>query len=279
MCFNPGGGGTDNSQVIYQQNQDREARAAENARVARIELGRQQIDRLFDRGETLAPGTGLVTPASKDTVTIQPGLAGLVQQLQIQQNPQADTLAATTTDPQWQATQPAFDKAFYDKRTQAYIDNYTPQLKEQFQKASDDMAFALARAGLTRSSVAADQGAILRGKNEQAVGEIGTKAATDTNNLREKVEENRTTLINQLASTADPGGAANQALARTQVLAGQPIAFDTMGNIFAGLSEGIGSFVSGVRQKQLYDRYPIIEAKSPTGASKGSSGVVNRGTS
>jgi hypothetical protein len=259
MCIG-GGGGTNTSAIDYQRQQDVQARLDEASRQARIALGREQIDRLFDKGETLVPGTGVVSavPGGQTipgAAVLMPGDPG---------NP-----SVVQTPASWQPGQPAFDQGFYDRRQQAYVDQALPALTDQFTKARDNMAFALARAGLTRSSVAADQYSELTGKREQAAGEIGVRAATDANTLRSQVADNKSNLILGLQASADPAGASNQALARTQQLAGQPIGVDSLGDVFGAVGQGIGSFVSGVRQKQLYDRWgpQTLDPKKPTSGS------------
>jgi hypothetical protein len=280
MCLNNGGGGGTNTAAIdYQRQQDAQARIDEAARTARIALGREQIDRLFDKGETLVPGSGAITPSTQATsptvaqaqAALPNGIGEWLTLTGIGPSPSMGTAPLVTTTPaEWQGGKPAFDQAFYDRRRQAYVDQAMPALTDQFTKARENMAFALARAGLTRSSVSADKQSELAGKNTQAAGEIGIRAAGDVSNLRSQVEDARANLITGLQASADPAGAANLALARTQQLAGQPIGVDTLGDVFGGIGQGIGSFVSGVRQKQLYDRFApqTLTPKSGTTTSK-----------
>jgi len=263
MCVG-GGGGTDNSALMYQQNQDRQARADEEARQQRIAVGRQQIDALFDRGQTLVPGTGTVTPAKTD---VTPGFLTPLM-LSVFGEPKT---APTTVAPQFETTQPAFDDAFYDKRRQAILANQTPQLQDQYQKAREGLTYALARAGITRSSAGADKSAQLKSQYDVESANVANKAEQDVSGLRGQVEDARTNLITQLQATADPAGSANQALARTQVLRQQPLSYDTIGDVFSGVAAGVGNFVQGVRQKQLFDTYNTAKANPATGGGGGRS--------
>lgn len=267
MCFG-GGGGTDNSALKYQQQQDAQARADEEARKARIAQGRQQIDALFDRGETLRPGSGVVVPAHPDYSP--EGVAKTQNVYRMTGQFQIPTVPASTTPLVYDKTAPAFDDAFYNQRRQAYIDHYVPQLTDQFAKARNDMAFALARAGLTRSSVAADQGARLQEANAVQSATVANQAEGQVSDLRNKVEDNRANLVSQLQASADPGGTANLALARTQSLASEPLTYSPLGDVFAGLSSGIGNFVQGARQASLLQRYGIPGAASAVSPGAGS---------
>lgn len=292
MCIDFGGGGGgsgSNDTLAYQQQQDKEARAREDARVARIALGRKQIDAMFDRGQTLVAGTGTtrdvpnpaaanwVAPtgkqgtiwATEDHTTMSP-LDGTTPTA-AESTPPPATISENVPE-EWANTGTAFDQAFYDKRKQAYLDNYLPQLGDQFKKARSDMAYALARSGNSRSSVAAEQYGDLDKKKQIQEATIASDAETDVNNLRGTVEDARTALINDLNTSADPAGAANLALARTQQIAGAPVTYSPLGDVFAGVTSGIGSFVQGVRQAQVINSAGL-NAKPVTARSGGSGGV------
>jgi hypothetical protein len=249
MCFPSGGGGRDNSVLAYQQKQDEEARAKEAAREQRIALGRQQIDQLFDKGNVLRAGTGItqqVRNPALDVPIVDDG-AGNVDAKAF---PPPATIEQKI-DPQWDTGGTAFDQKFYDNRKQAYLNNYMPQLGDQFKKARETMAYALARAGLTRSSVAADQYTDLDKTRQIQEGTLGAQAEADVTNLRGQVEDARTGLIHDLNASADPAGTANTALARTQQIAGTPVSYSPLGDIFSGVASGIGNFVTGVRQANV----------------------------
>jgi len=265
-CFG-GGGGTDNSALNYQKQQDAQARADETARQARIATGRDQIDALFDRGETLRPGSGVATPAhpdySPEGVAKTKAVYAQTGQFSI------PTVAASTTPAAWDKTGPAFDDRFYNERRQAYIDNYTPQLTDQFAKARNDMSFALARAGITRSSAAADQVGRLNAADAVQSATVASQAEGQVSALRSKVADSRANLVSQLQASADPGGTANLALARTQSLAAEPVTYSPLGDVFAGLSSGVGNFVQGARQASILQHYGLPGIASATGAGTG----------
>ena len=246
--------------------QDRKAREDEDARKARIALGRSQIDALFDRGETI------VTPASSRTETLGPGTPEWDEAVQRYRTTGVIQQPTKTieTPAVFGKTQEPFDQKFYDQRKQAYIDNYTPQLAQQFSDARNQLSFALARAGLLRSSVASDKVARLNAENTVQTGTIANKAEDSVAQLRNTVEDERTNLINQLNVSADPAGTANLALARTQATASQPVSYSPLGDVFSGIASGIGNFVTGVRQRSILDSFN--NAQKQTGSGTGSSG-------
>jgi len=238
--------------------QDEQARADEEARQARIKQGRSQIDALFDRGETLkTPETKTqYTDPAKDLEAWRTYQAtGYYQQ-------PSETI---TTPATWEKTQPAFDKAYYDARKQAYIDNYTPQLADQFNKARADMTYALARAGLTRSSAATDQVARLNEANAVQTGTIGSQAEDFVSKQRSNVEDQRANLVSQLQSSADPGGTANLALARTQSIRAEPVTYSPLGDVFNGIVSGIGHFVQGAQTQAFMNNRYGLQAQPASG--------------
>jgi hypothetical protein len=271
MCFG-GGGGTDNSALQYQQQQDAQARQDEIDRQARIAQGRSQIDALFDRGETLHPGSNVTTVSVDNSPEAQQQAWNFYKATGRYTTPHVSTTTPTT----WDKTAPAFDDAFYNQRRQAYIDNYTPQLADQFSKARNDMSFALARAGLTRSSAAADEFARLNEANTVQSATIANQAEGQVSDLRSKVEDQRANLVGQLQASADPGGTANLALARTQSMAAEPLTYSPLGDVFSGVASGIGNFVQGARQASLFKSLGIGTPAAATGSGVGSGGQGTR---
>lgn len=269
MCVG-GGGGTDNSALRYQQEQDAIARQKEADREARIQQGRQQIDALFDRGQTL------ITPASTTYENLGAGTPEYDKAVGLwrQGAPFLQPQKKITTEAVWspEGAQPAFNKQFYDERRQAYIDNYTPQLAQQFSDARNQLSFALARAGLLRSSVATDKVARLQADNAVQSATIANKAEDSVSQLRSQVEDSRTQLINQLNTSADPAGTANLALARTQATASQPVSYSPLGDVFTSVASGIGNFVTGVRQKSILDSFNLAATSARSGSGVGASG-------
>ena len=259
MCFG-GGSSVDNSVLDYQKEQDAQARADEEAKQARIASGREQIDALFDRGETLNAGSGVkrsgwrLYDAQGNDLGYDTNNADYMT-AQLMKNLGVSTLFEnepfTTTPNTYSKTQTAFDSDFYNNRRQSYIDNYTPQLDTQFADARAKLGYALAKAGLTRSSVAADQVARLNSDYAVQAGDIASKADADVASLRTQVEDRRADLVNQLNASADASGTANLALARTKAIASEPVTYSALGDVFSGVGSGVGSLVTGLRYNKI----------------------------
>jgi hypothetical protein len=147
----------------------------------------------------------------------------------------------------WNKTTSAFDADFYNRRRQTGLDYYVPQLADQFSKAREQMAYALARAGLSRSTVAGEKTADLANQYDIQNQTIGSQVEGDVNNLRTRVEDARSGLLSSLAATADPEATATQALGRAQTLQSEPVNYSPLGDIFAGLTGTIGAGAQGYR--------------------------------
>src|SRR3546814_9115062 len=61
-----------------------------------------------------------------------------------------------------------FNDDYFDTRSKAYLDYATPQLEDQFAKATEQLIFALSRGGNLNSSVAGERLADLTQQNERS---------------------------------------------------------------------------------------------------------------
>lgn len=252
MCF--GGGGSNSAAADEARSQAAEARLRDDQRAALVNQGREQINRLFDNGETMTrgPSTGeQVNPVDPRWVGMTPGdvRSFMAGPLGFGMDP-ASVIQSTPGAPIWNKTGTAFDQAFFDKRRQTSLDYYVPQLADQFQKARDSMGFALARAGLSRSTVAGTKFNDLQNEYNVQNQQIAGKAEGDVNQLRSQVEDARSGLMSSLSATADPESTANQALGRAQVLASAPVNYSPLGDIFSGITGTVGAAAQGYQNAQ-----------------------------
>jgi len=165
-----------------------------------------------------------------------------------------------------------FDNGFYDGFKGSYMDYYQPQLDDQFGKANDQLTYALARAGTLNSSMAADGRGDLGGQYDDARAGVVSEATAATNNLRGRVQGERSTLVSQLNATGDSARAANEANAASQRLFQEQPRYNPLGDIFSGVGQGIGAVRYGQQQDALWDRY----RSGSTGTStSGSTRIVN----
>jgi hypothetical protein len=126
-----------------------------------------------------------------------------------------------------------FNPGFFDQRAAAYKAYATPQVQEAFKGNADQLAYSLARSGLTNSSESARQQGVLQRDKALALQQVASGAMTERQKAMQAVEDNRNTLINQVQSTSDPQLAAANALRQANVLTSQSNNFSPLANLFA----------------------------------------------
>jgi hypothetical protein len=144
-----------------------------------------------------------------------------------------------------------FNKDFYKQKQQDYMGFAMPQFTTQADKTRRDLAYSLARAGLS------DSGAAVQG-NAALDKEIGVKqrgiadtALSGANELRNTVEQQRTQLVNQLESTADPNVAATGAYAAASNLHA-PTPMQPIGDLFGSFTN---SYIANQNAKAYNNMY------------------------
>lgn len=133
-----------------------------------------------------------------------------------------------------------FNEGFYQNRAKQYLDYANPQLAKQYDSAQENLAFNLARSGLTASSEAARNTGELQRQYNLARGEVQGNALNTANDARRNVEANRAELIAQLQATSDPAATANQAIARANTLAAEQ-GFSPLGALFQNTTALLGN--------------------------------------
>lgn len=133
----------------------------------------------------------------------------------------------------------------YDKYLAATRGLYNTELGRQQQVAARGLKFSLARAGLTGSSVAADQGNELG--REMAQGSINAeqKSQSGLASLENQDNAERLQLISLAQSGADIGNAATQSTDALRANLGSAMAGSTanaLGDVFGGVSSSVNNF-------------------------------------
>jgi len=149
-----------------------------------------------------------------------------------------------------------FDNSFYDGRAKAYRDFTLPQVNDQYKQTSDQLAFSLARNGVTDSSEAARQGGILMRDNALARQQVNEGAAAESQKARQNVEEQRANLIQQVNMTSDAGLAAQNALRQAGILQSQANNFSPLANLFQNTTAQLAA----ARQAGAYTGGPGLDA-------------------
>lgn len=132
-----------------------------------------------------------------------------------------------------------------DQRETAMRDYYLPQLDTERGKASDEMIFALSRAGLLNSTAAGEKTADLNRAYALQRGGILSDIAQDVAGTRTSMAQNRASIEAGLRASGDASLAADQALNSAVTFRSDLPDLNPIGNIFYGLSEGIGSANQG----------------------------------
>ena len=146
-----------------------------------------------------------------------------------------------------------FGDDFYGGRRDALLDYYQPQLDDQMKKARDALTFAFARAGTLNSTMAADRTADLTKQYDLQKAGLVSNAEGDAANLRNAVQNQKSALIGQLNATGDANQIANDATAATQQIYATRPNYSPLGDIFAGITGGIGNMI-GANQQASYNQ-------------------------
>lgn len=155
-----------------------------------------------------------------------------------------------------------FTPDYFNKQQQNYLDYATPQLEDQRNKASKELTFALARSGLTDSSVRADKEADLQKQYDLNKQQIADEALSYKGKAQSNVEDARAGLISTLNATGDAEGAASSAINRSVALS-QPTAYSPLADLFANFTAGLGT--QAALEKANYYSGGQTPVRYPTG--------------
>jgi hypothetical protein len=145
-----------------------------------------------------------------------------------------------------------FDPGFYDKFRQAQLDYYLPQEGEQYNTARSGLAYSLARAGTLNSSIAGTDVAKLANQDQINKAQIAAQADNQTGQLRNTVQQDQQSALNQLYSTEDPTVSANTAenmVANAQLT--KPL-LNPAGALFTPIIAGVGNAMTGFTNPYAY---------------------------
>lgn len=159
-----------------------------------------------------------------------------------------------------------FDDNYFAKQAEAYRSHYMPLLNEQHGAASDQLTFALQRAGLGRSATAATRGADLARDKGRAQAEVAGRAEDFALQGRTQVAQERDRLAGLIQSGSDPT-VVNQSLGSSLHALQSIPTFNPMGPVFQNTAAGIGAHRYGTQVQDIRDRYPMASAAGGRGSS------------
>lgn len=146
-----------------------------------------------------------------------------------------------------------FDDGYYGQRRQSFMDFYNPQLEDQYTKAQKDLTFALAEAGLLNSSIAGEKrGDLLKAYDTQRASLV-SRADSDVNALKGRVQGEKSALVSQLNATGDAERASNEALSRTAAIYNEKPEYSPLGDLFGGIGQGIGAIAARRNEDAIYE--------------------------
>lgn len=134
-----------------------------------------------------------------------------------------------------------FGDNYYDKYKSDFTGYYTPQLDEQFAKATDKTTASLADRGMLESSVGANTFADLSKKNAEARTNISNEALDAANKLRGNVENAKSSLYSLNEASANPQAVNAQAVGQATALVAPP-QYSPLGEVFASALNSLSSF-------------------------------------
>lgn len=142
-----------------------------------------------------------------------------------------------------------FDDNYFKGVSQDYLNYATPQMMNQYQQTKNQLAYSLARNGLSNSGAAVSKNAALGTELSRQESNLANAGQSEANTARAKVSDAQTNVTNQLISSGDPSVAREQAATATAGLR-TPGAFAPIGNLFADWT-------------QMYEGNQIAQAATP----------------
>lgn len=133
-----------------------------------------------------------------------------------------------------------FDDSYFKRREEAYMADAKPKITDQRDQVESNLAFNLARSGLTDSSEKTRNVAEIDRQTGAARIEARNKALEASQLARNQIESERADLIGQLNMTGDAQTAAQGALSRAAIQANQPTT-SALGQLFANTTGLLGA--------------------------------------
>ncbi len=147
-----------------------------------------------------------------------------------------------------------FNENFFNTRRNDYINYALPQLTKQYQNTRNNLAYSLARNGLTNSGAAVKENQALTDTNAENVATIGNEAQNQANQTRQQVATQKANVTNQLISSGDPSLARESAQQATAGLNAPP-SWAPIGNLF---SDFTNTYINNQTAKAYSNNQPSI---------------------
>lgn len=133
-----------------------------------------------------------------------------------------------------------FTPDYFANLRKNYLDYALPQLQKQYGEAGNELQFAMARAGISDSSVTAQKRGKLDELNALRAREVAEQGQGFATQAQNSVEDARSNLISVLSATGDADQAARSAISRASAIS-QPQQYSPLTSLFADFTQGLGT--------------------------------------
>ena len=171
-------------------------------------------------------------------------------------------------------TTKGFDDAFYNAPKQAYEDFALPQLGQQYDQTNRQLSARVADQGIAGGSADLRLRSQLNRETDLQRLNIANQGLAVSNDLRQKVAQEKNNIVNQLISSSNPSLASQQALAATTNLSA-PSPLPAVGNLFSNFASSYltGAFGGGGQN----NAFGYGSLKLPTTSNSGPVYGIGRG--
>ena len=166
-----------------------------------------------------------------------------------------------------------FNDDYYGGIRNAYMDYVQPDFNKQYEDAQRQLALALARQGVSSSSIAADRQSNLQDLYNRNQLQLQQKADGYVNDRRSAVEGARGAVVSQLNASGNAGQAGQQAIAQASSLQALP-EFSPLGNLFGAATDGL-RYQMAAEQNGVARRDTGLFGGGAPSTSSGASRIVN----
>ncbi|MEM8773840.1 MAG: hypothetical protein AAGF53_02340 [Pseudomonadota bacterium] len=162
-----------------------------------------------------------------------------------------------------------FDNAYYDDYAQSIFDFQTPAVQEEYDRTRGQIAAALAGRGNLESSYAANTMGRLGTELADTFAQIQDAAENESQNLRGRVEAQKSDLYALNQASADPASISNQAIgAATSLAAPNPVS--EIGSVFTDFLAPVITY----RTARNNSAPPRQQSNAPVASGSGSGRIV-----
>ena len=166
-----------------------------------------------------------------------------------------------------------FNDDYYGGIRNAYMDYVQPDFNKQYEDAQRQLTLALARQGVSSSSIAADRQSNLQDLYNRNQLQLQQKADGYVNDRRSAVEGARGAVVSQLNASGNAGQAGQQAIAQASSLQALP-EFSPLGNLFGAATDGL-RYQMAAEQNGVARRDTGLFGGGAPSTSSGASRIVN----